>query len=78
MLNALIALTAIAAPPADRVASTPAAPAPQVGQQAPAAQAKPTNYCVVRTVTGSHLRTKTCHTREDWLALGFDPMARRN
>jgi hypothetical protein len=33
-----------------------------------------TKYCVVDTLTGSHLRTKTCLTRKEWLAQGFDPL----
>jgi len=40
---------------------------------APAATDK-VKYCVVDTLTGSHLRTKTCLTRKEWLAQGFDPL----
>lgn len=31
-------------------------------------------YCVVNTPTGSHIQRKTCKTRPDWLAEGFDPL----
>ncbi|WP_156363813.1 hypothetical protein [Sphingomonas sp. Leaf357] len=37
---------------------------------------KPTNYCVVQRITGSMLPIRTCHTREDWLSRGFDPLAK--
>jgi hypothetical protein len=31
-------------------------------------------YCVVETTTGSHIRTKDCRTRADWIAAtGIDP-----
>ncbi|MEP7007617.1 MAG: hypothetical protein ABI810_16660 [Sphingomonas bacterium] len=33
-----------------------------------------TKYCVVETPTGSHISKKTCHTRKEWLAQGFDPL----
>lgn len=33
-------------------------------------------YCVVDTVTGSHVRHRECRTRDDWIASnGFDPLA---
>lgn len=34
-------------------------------------------YCVVYDLTGSHLRRKECKTRKDWLAEGFDPLAKQ-
>lgn len=33
-------------------------------------------YCVVDTITGSHIPKKTCLTRKEWLAQGFDPLAK--
>lgn len=31
-------------------------------------------YCVIETPTGSHIRTKDCRTRADWIAAtGIDP-----
>jgi hypothetical protein len=40
----------------------------------PAAQAKPTRYCVVDHLTGSRIAHKTCKTREQWIKEdGFDP-----
>jgi len=41
---------------------------------ATAVAADKVKYCVVDTLTGSHLRTKTCLTRKEWLAQGFDPL----
>ncbi|MEO6217562.1 MAG: hypothetical protein ABIO86_16155, partial [Sphingomonas sp.] len=29
-----------------------------------------TKYCIVDTVTGSHIQKKTCLTRKEWLAQG--------
>ena len=34
-------------------------------------------YCVVYNITGSILPHKTCKTRQDWLAEGFDPLAKQ-
>ena len=33
-----------------------------------------TKYCIVDTVTGSHIPKKTCLTRKEWLAQGVDPL----
>jgi len=30
-------------------------------------------YCVVEQITGSRMPHKTCKTRKEWLAEGFDP-----
>jgi len=35
-----------------------------------------TKYCVVDTLTGSHVRQKICRTRKEWLGQGFDPLAK--
>lgn len=56
-----------ATPRAGDVAA-PAAPA----AQAPADAKK--KYCAVEALTGSHLRTRSCMTREEWIkAYDFDP-----
>ena len=31
-------------------------------------------YCVIDDITGSRLPVKTCLTRKEWLARGFDPL----
>jgi hypothetical protein len=31
---------------------------------------------VVETLTGSHIPTKQCRTRDEWLKRGFDPIAK--
>jgi hypothetical protein len=53
---------------------------PRAGDAAPAASAAPApteaqpKYCVFDTPTGSHIRKKTCLTREQWIkAYNFDP-----
>lgn len=76
MFYAMIAVAAIASTPAPRAARGAEVPATRAPETAPASQAKPTNYCVVEVPTGSHLRQRTCHTRAEWLELGFDPLAR--
>lgn len=37
------------------------------GTARPAASAK-TRYCIFETATGSRIRTKTCHTADEWIA----------
>jgi len=51
---------------------TPKAEKPEAG--AASATGDTAKYCVVDTLTGSHVRTKVCHTRKEWLAQGFDPL----
>lgn len=51
-------------------ASAPSAPAPATANANP-------RVCVVGTVTGSHLRQRTCKRLNDWRAEGFDPLAKR-
>lgn len=46
-------------------------------QQESAKESKQKLYCVVDTLTGSHLRTKECRTRKQWLETGFDPLEAR-
>ncbi|WP_242137676.1 hypothetical protein [Sphingomonas sp. TREG-RG-20F-R18-01] len=36
----------------------------------------PQRYCIVDTPTGSHIVYRTCKTRAQWLAEGFDPTAK--
>ncbi|MEO9133023.1 MAG: hypothetical protein ABI240_17695 [Sphingomonas sp.] len=62
------------------LAATPdsgGAPKPETVQSgtAPLSTAK-TKYCVIDTLTGSHISKKTCHTRKEWLDQGFDPLAK--
>jgi hypothetical protein len=42
----------------------------------PKLASKPVRYCIVGQVTGSRLPIKECRSREDWLAQGFDPLAK--
>ena len=52
-------------------------PGPDAAQRAPSEKAAQ-KYCVVDTVTGSHLSHKICKTRQDWISQdGFDPLAKR-
>jgi len=53
---------------------------PRAGDAAPAASAVPApaeaqpKYCVLETPTGSHIRKKTCLTRDQWInSCNFDP-----
>lgn len=53
---------------------------PRAGDTTPAASPAPapaeaqTKYCVFETATGSHIRKKTCLTREQWIkSYDFDP-----
>ncbi|WP_394653042.1 hypothetical protein [uncultured Sphingomonas sp.] len=58
--------------PVDALAATgaTAATAPQ-----PKTVQKPTLYCIRDTVTGSRIPRKSCKTRVEWMAQGFDPLA---
>ncbi|MCC2976953.1 hypothetical protein LK533_09745 [Sphingomonas sp. PL-96] len=33
-----------------------------------------TRYCVKTEITGSRLPRRECHTRQQWLDLGYDPL----
>ncbi|HEU0045206.1 hypothetical protein [Sphingomonas sp.] len=51
---------------------------PQV--EAPARTAKPkkeTRYCVEGSLTGTRIPLRECHTRSEWLSLGFDPLEKQ-
>jgi hypothetical protein len=76
MFIVIAAVTAAAqvAAPASTPATAPSITAP-AQTEGGTARAKPTRYCVIGTVTGSRIERKTCHTREAWLAEGFDPLA---
>ncbi len=78
--TAAFALTAALMSVAPAAFAEPAktAPEPATEQteavQAPAA--RPVRYCVIETLTGSRIPVKQCQTRADWLAQGFDPLAK--
>jgi len=63
------------------VAATPDSGTLKSDQPEPGATPTPaatdkTKYCIVDMPTGSHIRQKTCLTRKEWLAQGFDPLAK--
>lgn len=78
MKTIIIAAAALLAVPAvaqDRVDRTPTITAPQAGGgTAVSSKAKETRYCVQGEFTGSRIARKTCHTRDRWLARGYDPL----
>ena len=51
-------------------------PAPQPPMATKHTPTAATRYCTVNTPTGSILPVRTCHTRSEWLELGFDPLVR--
>jgi hypothetical protein len=75
--SALLSVTA--SPVVARDAKPVAAESQPVGstQRAPSEKTAQ-KYCVVDTVTGSHLSHKICKTRQDWISQdGFDPLAKQ-
>ena len=77
LVSVAAAFCMAAASPA--LAATPDSSAPKAEQPEPGASPTATDktkYCVVDTLTGSRISKKTCHTRKEWLAQGFDPLAR--
>ena len=74
LIAASALLSVATSPVVARDASSNTAPAEQSGaaRTAPPAQ----RYCILSTTTGSRIEHKTCHTREDWLKEGFDPLAK--
>ncbi|HEX8484099.1 hypothetical protein [Sphingomonas sp.] len=50
------------------------APAPTAAQSMSAKDDR-TRYCVVDTITGSRIARRICHTRNQWLNQGSDPLA---
>jgi hypothetical protein len=63
----LAAATPIAATASDSTS------APTTGAPAPAPVEAKIRYCFIEAPTGSHVRKKTCLTREQWLERGQDP-----
>jgi hypothetical protein len=66
LLGSAVAPAAAAIP---EPVKAPAKPAQQVKQASPDQR-----YCVDVTVTGTRIPRRTCHTRADWMAQGFDPL----
>lgn len=54
-------------------APTPMA-TPSPAPLSPAAPPRAQRYCVKQAITGSRIPVKTCFTRDEWLAQGFDPL----
>lgn len=78
MFTAMIALAAAAALPGSAAApkSAPSEVATPSGSETTAARPN-LRYCTVEVPTGSHLRVKTCKSRQEWLDLGFDPVGKK-
>ena len=76
MFSAAAALFAIVAAPLQ--AATPGAGGGKGGAEvqapSPDTAKAPKKYCVVDTLSGSHIARKTCLTREEWRQRGFDPL----
>ncbi|MFV0624725.1 hypothetical protein ACBY01_12060 [Sphingomonas sp. ac-8] len=77
----LVGVAAVAAPAYAQPRSGPAAPrtvpapAPAESVDAPKPQTqKATRYCSNETLTGSHIAKRVCHTRDEWLGMGVDPL----
>lgn len=74
MTSVMIALAGLMLAPAS-APEKPAAPQPsETPIVAATPAAKPTNYCVVDTTTGTRIHRKTCRTRAEWMRQGFDPL----
>lgn len=72
MLASALALT-MAGPAGATPREAPAAPSATATMSTKASDRQ--RYCIVDTVTGSRLPKRECHTRSEWQALGFDPLA---
>ena len=75
-----LALTAMSLALLDPTAAFAAPNPPRQPTPAPVAKRVPTattRYCTVNTPTGSIIPTRICHTRSEWLELGFDPLVRQ-
>ncbi|WP_294303435.1 hypothetical protein [uncultured Sphingomonas sp.] len=70
-----IAATGSSDPSRGPVDALAAASATAVTSPQPTKAQKPTLYCLVDTVTGSRIPRKSCKTRVEWMAQGFDPLA---
>jgi hypothetical protein len=80
MIAFLIAAALAATPGAALTTTANASARPQADAPAPSATSKarkPTQYCVEGSLTGTRIPTRECHTRSEWLALGFDPTAKK-
>ena len=82
MYVALIALAAAAAlptgPSLEGKSAKPAGSDVEVSRNETghaAAKSANVRYCIVKVPTGSILQEKTCHTRQEWLGMGYDPLA---
>ena len=75
IMFAAASLLAIAATPASATKPDPAnAPKIDNGQDSAQSSSEKQRYCIVQTLTGSRIPLKECHTRSDWLKMGFDPL----
>lgn len=76
---ATAAVLSVAASPViageNRPAAAPTAEAPQAATNSARVATSKTKYCILDQFTGSRIPVKTCKTRDDWLARGFDPLA---
>jgi hypothetical protein len=82
MLTAIAPVLAAVSPTVataqDQPVAAVAAPAPMATPSpatlSPATPPRAKRYCVKETITGSRIPVKTCFTRDEWLAQGFDPL----
>jgi hypothetical protein len=73
----LVATAPVQAGTPDSPGGTVSAGTAGTGGTIPRASPGPkTKYCVVDEATGSHIPRKVCLTRQEWLARGFDPIAK--
>ena len=70
------ALLTAASPAFADLAKTAADPSSQPTEIAIKPAAKPVQYCVEEQLTGSMLKRRICNTRDQWMAQGFDPLAK--
>lgn len=75
VLAAALAAAAPAPAPAPAPVAPVAAATPQQSAVEPGTDMR--RFCIVDTITGSRLARQSCQTRADWLAEGFDPLAKR-
>ena len=68
------AAPALAAGPETTTANVASADGAVVTNTVQAASNVDRRYCVVEQITGSRVPHKTCKTRKEWLAEGFDPL----
>lgn len=79
-LAVVAALSVLATVPVAAATAGPsAAPTAAPVDATLAGQARPnTRYCVlIPAETGTIINRKVCHTRDQWLATGFDPLAKK-